>query len=634
MAMRSNFPVDLRSGCANYLVTSLLSSGATLTVIRFRGGGMKFRSLKKWDDPASSPQLLYFVQLMEELSYDKTPSTYKPSVMHTALLGMELSDTIDNVEVGIIKAPNIDHVAAEFCSSLSKDPVARKLLNVSSGLLTGALKNKSGSVGSKQLTVDLVVNQLRSGSYRRACEEAIADQVESPQCDFEVLRAATRGYVTTLISLGFSSKYIHESVLKFFHYDKNRIGPAKSALKSFFDVFYGDNQEFTLVFKVDKIFLAAAEALKQLRIEISPLPPPDLELAGHVHFLRTEPTHVYATLRKINSKEPYAARQTGERLMRIAATFITLFHHRDRPTWVSEAVVFSGGTGNSGLHPRAMNAMHKGADLLPEVAARKMKDFLEKFSLDEEAFHKFMRSAQLHALAAGSSSDENQLLNLWIAIESLIPSETKSAQDATIEHIVGSLLPVLSYDYFERLVNHLVKDLIHWDKSFVLAQFKGIPGKTFTERLLRIMGLPEYVVQYEALVARCRNFVLLEKRLNHFGSLAKSPSALQALLEGHEERLSWQIRRIYRTRNIIVHSGDTPWHTNVLIEHAHEYLDNVLNLVTKLASRPSQISTVAEGFALAQLHYQDYKNFLAQKNLALSADNIVSTMFMRKTLRV
>ncbi|MEG3182601.1 hypothetical protein SNE34_01045 [Lysobacter erysipheiresistens] len=594
---------------------------------------MKFRSLKKWDDPSNNAPLVYFAQLMEELSYDKTPSTYKPSVMHTALLGIELSETIDNVENGIIRAPNIDHVAGEFCSSLSKHPIADKLLNVPSGLLIGSLKNKAGSTGSKQLTVDLVVNQLRSSAYRRACEETVIEQIESAQCSYDILRAATRNYVTTLLSLGYSSKYIHEIVLKNFHYDKNRIGQAKAALKAFFEVFDNQTKKYTLVFKADKIFLTVAEALKELRIEISREPPGDIDLSAHVNFLRTEPTHVYATLRDIPAKEPYAARQNGERIMRVAATFLTLFHHRDRPTWLSDAIVHFGDAAISRLHPRGMNAMHKGADLPPEVAARKMKDFLEKFSLHEEAFHKFMRSAQLHALAAGSSSDENQLLNLWIAIESLIPAETKSSQEATIEHIVNSLLPVLSYDYFERLVNHLVKDLLHWDKPFVLSQFKGIPGKTFTERLLRIMGLPDHATQYDSLISRCRDFALLEKRIDYLKSISASPSALSSLLDGHEERVSWQIRRIYRTRNIIVHSGETPSHTNVLIELAHEYLDNVLNLLTKLASRPSQISTVAEGFTLAQLHYQDYKNSLSQKNFVLSAGTIVPTMFMRKSLR-
>lgn len=594
---------------------------------------MKFRSLKKWDDPSSNAPLVYFAQLMEELSYDKTPSTYKPSVMHTALLGIELSETIDNVESGIIRAPNIDHVAGEFCNNLTRDPIAHKLLNVPSGLLIGSLKSKTGSIGSKQLTVDLVVNQLRSSAYRRSCEETIIEQVESAECSYDTLRAATRNYVTTLLSLGYSSKYIHEIVLNNFHYGKDRIGQAKAALRTFFEIFDNETKKYTLIFKADRIFLAAAEALKELRIEISREPPEDIDLSSHKNFLRTEPTHVYATLRDIPAKEPYAARQTGERIMRVAATFLTLFHHRDRPTWVSDAIVYCGETKIPRLHPRGMNAMHKGADLPPEVAARKMKVFLEKFSLHEEAFYKFMRSAQLHALAAGSSSDENQLLNLWIAIESLIPAETKSSQEATIEHIVNSLLPVLSYDYFERLINHLVKDLVHWDKSFVLIQLKGVPGKTFTERLLRIMGLPAYAAQYDSLVSRCRDFVLLERRIDHLRSIAASPSALKSLLDGHEERISWQLRRIYRTRNIIVHSGETPSHTNVLIEHAHEYLDNVLNLLTKLASRPSQISTVAEGFTLAQLHYLDYKNSLSQKNVALSADNIVPTMFMRRSLR-
>lgn len=75
---------------------------------------MLYRNLTKWDDAAKTPSLLYFAQLLEEMLFEFSLDTYKPSVMHTGLLCSEARSTIEAVEAGTIKAPNIFHVTAEI----------------------------------------------------------------------------------------------------------------------------------------------------------------------------------------------------------------------------------------------------------------------------------------------------------------------------------------------------------------------------------------------------------------------------------------------------------------------------------------------------------------------------------------
>ncbi len=83
---------------------------------------MKFRTTRNWDEPENKPGLLYAAQMIEELTYPLTMSTYKPSIMHTALLCVEANDTIEEVEAGNILPPNIDHVLDELCYNLDSDP--------------------------------------------------------------------------------------------------------------------------------------------------------------------------------------------------------------------------------------------------------------------------------------------------------------------------------------------------------------------------------------------------------------------------------------------------------------------------------------------------------------------------------
>lgn len=88
---------------------------------------MRFRNLRKWDNPAACQSLIYFAQIVDEMLFDFSLDTYKPSVMHTGLLCREAIQTVKEVELGNVKAPNIWHVTAELCVNFEKDPVASAL---------------------------------------------------------------------------------------------------------------------------------------------------------------------------------------------------------------------------------------------------------------------------------------------------------------------------------------------------------------------------------------------------------------------------------------------------------------------------------------------------------------------------
>src|SRR5690606_25939390 len=111
-----------------------------------------------------------------------------------------------------------------------------------------------------------------------------------------------------------------------------------------------------------------------------------------------------------------------------------------------------------------------------------------------------------------------------------------------------------------------------------------------------------------------RDFHLLSDRFQHFCNLFSSPKNLRELLERHNQRLAWQIRRIYRARNLIVHSGKTPSYTEILIENTHHYLDIVMGVLMNLAVQPKHISSIEQGFVHVNLNYSAMMKWLENKN--------------------
>ena len=588
---------------------------------------MRFRRLNKWDTPQDSVGLVYFSQILDEMLFDFSLDTYKASVMHTGLLCAEAIEVIKEIEQGNVKKPNIDHVNAELCSNFEKDPVALALSPLPPTAFFPVLKNPKSSLKEMETVLSLLAVHLSPNSYRRKNETLLLAEITGRQSLSEIRRLA-RSYVTSLVCTGFDSRCVRSYASEFFYTSKDRIeGPA--AIGRFFSLFPLSDAEFNVIFSVDAIFEHLADPLSALGLAISREIPHQIKLADHPAFENVAQNRLFAAAAKVKAKDIFSARSAAEYKLKLSATLLNLFHHKENPSWSEVCIVQAVTSGDCQQISSPINAMHKCADLNQPVASKRLKALLSDFSLEIASFSKFIRSAQLHSMALASNSYENQILNLWISLESLIPSETKSEDSSNIEHVVDSLLPFLNLGYLEKLLQNFVKDLIRWDSLRVRKLLKKIEGKKLSEKLAHFMILNEYEVERASLKASFRDCHILMDRFDFLCNLVSEPSKAVAALDAHKLRLSWQIRRIYRTRNIIVHSGRTPAYTKSLIEHTHDYLDTVLTLLVRLASNPKSIHSVSQGFKYVELKYRLYYGGLAAKGAKFDSSNIQALLFQR-----
>lgn len=588
---------------------------------------MKYRNLKKWDDLAQCESLVYFAQSIDEMLFDYSLDTYKASVMHTGLLCLEATRTIKEIEAGNIMLPNIHHVTAELCLNFEKDPVAQALVSLPLNAFVPALKNPKTPLKELRTVLELLQVQLYSARYRAKNEELLVSEIKTGHRISEI-RRLTRSLVTELIASGLSRRFIRDTTQKFFFYGKDRIGNT-DAIDDFLVLLPKERKEFTVVFKLDVVFESAAKAFSSVDIDITKKVPDGLDLAAFPTFASDGEQSLYAIVGKTQALDIYSARSMAERRVNLCSTLLSLFHHRKSATWASESIVYDHANKKYSRVGESINPMMRCSDLVQTVAANRLTTFMAEFSLEKNSFDKFIRSAQLHAMALKSDAAENQILNIWIALESLVPSETRAENVSNIEHIVDSTVPFLNIGYIERLLNNLVKDLLKWNHAATRQALKSVPGTKFVHKLAKLLSLDEFKDERAALVDQFRDFHLLRDRFGYFQDVLKTPQSVIAALDAHRQRLEWQIRRIYRTRNIIVHSGHTPAHTSTLIEHAHDYLDTVLSSLIKMASRPKVINSVAQGFKQADLSYSMYCKNLEPKGLAFSGDNIDCLLFSR-----
>ena len=312
----------------------------------------------------------------------------------------------------------------------------------------------------------------------------------------------------------------------------------------------------------------------------------------------------------INRKEldPFSARNKTENSIIELSNLINIFHHKQNIACQKKFIVMDENNSITIIN-EPIKSMHKCIDLKKAKAESKLQEFLKSFKLTEDSFNKFINSVRLHSIAIHSSSHENQLLNLWISLESLVPADTKNKDNANIQHIVDSIIPFLNMYYLKSLINKLIKDLVRWDVYKVRKLLKDIPGDDLQFKIVNLLSNNNLSEKLNNLMIEIKDFHLLNDRLKYFNELFLSKEKIANTIINHTERLQWQIRRIYRARNLIVHTGNTPSYTATLIEHIHSYLDIILETLIQLSSK-NKINSVGQGFQYIELMYNDYLNFI------------------------
>lgn len=590
---------------------------------------MRFRKIDKWDDVPGSENLLFFAQLVEEMLFDYSLDTYKPSVMHTGLLCSEALNTIREVKNGNIRVPNVWHVAAELYSSYQKDPVAQDLVSLSSSALASTLKNKTNSINDLQTVLELISIDLSPSKYKEKNETllsaAIKQDASLPETRSTIRRLA-RNYITTLIAIGFHQKHIYQICLDFFFYGNNRISGLR-AIDDFLALFHVNATKYTVIFRVSQVFDGLSKVFQALGLKITRSKPALFTKSPYPEFTKLGHGEFFVIANDIEARDVYSARESAEHRLKLISTLLSMYHHKAPASWHQECVVYFENKKIAKKLKTPINSMHKCSDLTQPIASKKLKQLLGNFSLEEKSFSKFIRSAQLHSMAISSDSKENQILNLWISLESLIPSESKKEDTCNIEHIVSSIVPFLNISYIQSLLENLVKDLLRWRSREIRPILKAVDGGGFVSRLAKILALEEHKSKRGQLADITSEFHLLHDRLVHFETILCSPRSVKEILDAHKLRLEWQIRRVYRVRNIIVHSGNTPWNTKPLIEHCHSYLDTILNELVRLASEPKSINSVVQGFKLTALRYDEYYRALSENKKEFNVGNIDRLLF-------
>lgn len=129
-------------------------------------------------------------------------------------------------------------------------------------------------------------------------------------------------------------------------------------------------------------------------------------------------------------------------------------------------------------------------------------------------------------------------------------------------------------------------------------------------------------------MVQCDEFPLLRYRIYSLNQSFSSFENILSFLNDHTQRVEWHIRRIYRTRNLIIHSGQVPDIVESLVESSHAYLDSFINIMMNLSSKENQIRTINQGIKEIQIRNRIHLDYLNKhKDWKCSPDNFKKALW-------
>ncbi|MBN2449474.1 MAG: hypothetical protein JXR77_03740 [Lentisphaeria bacterium] len=293
---------------------------------------------------------------------------------------------------------------------------------------------------------------------------------------------------------------------------------------------------------------------------------------------------------ELDAPDPVAARHAAQTQVEEAFAAIRLYHLQGDATLAGTHVLVMPSANGEGAVDTDEDRSRLGYMRSPKSPAKHLSRAATVMRrLTEGDRSRLNAVLQYHRLAMAAGTDGTRLANLWVAIECLV----RLPGSGVIENVCQYIPASVSTHHIQGVVRNVAIDLRDaWRSSCPdAATLRKSAGERTSSRDIPLSTLLQWLVQddsqaeikalYNLVTANPLMVFRLDRVQKHYVRDAKK---MAAMLRNHALHVDWQLRRIYRARNRIVHWGASPAQVRHLSQHLHSYLLlTLLNLVKDLS---------------------------------------------------
>lgn len=385
------------------------------------------------------------------------------------------------------------------------------------------------------------------------------------------LRYLVYEYCSHLINSGYSKQYIKTCLSSKFYLKKvSKI--EKRTLPTFFSNFDVKTRKYRVWLPIDK---QAADYLSNAPIDEfyvvdNNAAPNDVTSA----FANASISSTHAIASTIPALDPFTAAETARLVIRTVGSIGLLNRKSVEVAWPTKAYVKAprvrngiiANENNLKLQPTTKIVRGKTGKALKRQTHALLTEF------NEESAQRLIATVRTAALARTSTSPENQLVSLWSAVEVLFgypPSDLPR-----IKYYISQLTPLACHRYARTYASAILDELLVQYGLFIRKLLREVDSDFRSDqysKFCRLLFETEYEDQRNRLMSHISQNPLALHKVWKLWDNFKTPLNYRDSLQSHIDRVSWQISRIYRTRNGLVHNGRSPPYLRALTLNAFEY---------------------------------------------------------------
>ena len=558
---------------------------------------MIFKNISRWKVCEELEGLLFFAQRLNELLFDYTLDSYKPPALNSPFLAQEAVNLISEIESGVIDIANLDPVLEELEWSIQNDNISKKLLDATTAYYI--TRGENVKLSETKLKLEVLAKTLEP--YRYLLESVEVLFFEISKKSKKSIDALSKNVITTLVNIGISKQHLFEVTNDFFFSQEGNPIDSLDCFHEFIEIIMPVSHHFDLYFISSSIISEISDSISSLEAEVlDELPDELIETAKSNGFIKNA-GEVYVHIDDIRAYDKYSARDEAIRTLENLGNLFTIFHHKSRVTWRPQALASQCCNPGFVMVTAPKSAMDKVADMRAGKASKELNRLINTLPLNNNSYKRLMRVADLHGICISHAISENQLVNIWTALETLIPSNLGSSK---ISNITSSMQPFLMKAYTGRIIERFTYDLLRWDQwraKKILRKVPSNPGSSLAIRAKNLLSVKGNNGLRDDLYLALKDFHLLRHRAFQLSSTFSDPKKVKEMLQTHEKKINWQLRRIYRTRNLIVHTGRYPNYLPTLIENGHEYLDQIIFDLIKMTCGEYRTESLEQAFEIAKI---------------------------------
>ena len=533
---------------------------------------MKFYKLDNWRAGFRHDGLLYFSQRIQEMLFYYSDHIYKAPVLNSYLLIREYINTADLVRRKIIKENHLKYIMDEFQDTFSKDIIL--INNIGEDQIKELLQKINSSSQDDQEKIMIYLLHILD-DYNMWCKTYLKEVVVQEK-EKKKIEKALRCYIPALIDAGYSHEYIYFLNRKIFfetHVDSINV------LDDFLDRFDFEEKQYDVYVAISKEALKF-KAILSGRLDVK------FKFRFDISDLKYDADKYKVVKLRIKALDERTAASRAYECLDLFFRYYS-FVGEQKANWLFNTGKVVDECGNIAFVDLCPNGFDYSVRI-GKKAAGEVSDKLISALLSNarSSFSIIDRAVSIHNTAISESNMKNGFLNFWSIFEILFVSDQN---DSKVLEIERKALPVLQKDYIHTLVDEIQMYISQNIPEDNIAEFRkrnALDADSYW--LHKIILLPQYEKARTALYSVLADFPLIRSRIAQLNESYSKKENILKDIERYSKRIEWHLRRLYRTRNAIIHSGETPDHLKQLGEHLHSYVDGcLLEIAIALAIKPN-----------------------------------------------